>query len=264
MKSPPSIQSFSFISSSNFVHMVHHILRLTHAWPLPLCTAPAQSEPVCLPTSAAAGAWLAAIYRHFWKEAGIRVPRSPSVYTHTAAGSNWVNEGESGGARKCGFSALHPHIPAAFPTTVLLLSCSSVDLWTAFFSPICSKHPLHWSGDCLLAVDFAVDSSSIGAQSVPAVRLSVEQSEEDLSLSVIFYSILLPCLTLRWNARSELFHLRFVDVHSGKGRGGMNRVGGERKTSRGLHVARFVNDVKRLIRYDCALSLRILTSALDL
>lgn len=115
MKSPPSIQSFSFISSSNFVHMVHHILRLPHAWPLPLCTAPTQSEPVCLPTSAAAGAWLAAIYRHFWKEAGNRVPRSPSVYTHTAAGSNWVNEGESGGARECGFSALHPHIPAAFP-----------------------------------------------------------------------------------------------------------------------------------------------------
>lgn len=48
----------------------------------------ASEGPPCLLASAAAGARLAAILRHFWKEAGIIVPRSPSVYTQRRAGSN--------------------------------------------------------------------------------------------------------------------------------------------------------------------------------
>ena len=189
MKSPPSIQSFSFISSSNFVHMVHHILRLTHAWPLPLCTAPTQSEPVCLPASAAAGTRLAAIYRHFRKEAGIRVPRSPSVYTHRAAGSNWVNEGESGGSEGVWLLCLASSHPCSFPTTVLPLSCSSVDLWTALFTPICSKPSPHWSVDRLLAVDFCSGKQhrSTKCPCCPFVRGTVRGGPESSALSQCYF-----------------------------------------------------------------------------
>lgn len=127
---PPSIQSFSFISSSNFVHMVSHIHRLWHTLsPAHFAHLPTNEGPLCLPTSTAAGAWLAAILGHFfWKEAGFGVPRSLTVYTHRVAGSNWVNEGESGGAMESGFTALHPRIPKPF---LQLCFQSLVLLWTS-------------------------------------------------------------------------------------------------------------------------------------
>lgn len=54
---------------------------------------PPNEGPQSLPSSAAVGAWLAAIFRHFWEEAGIRVPRSPSVYTHREqAVTEWMRE----------------------------------------------------------------------------------------------------------------------------------------------------------------------------
>lgn len=135
---PPSIQSFSFISSSNWVHMVCLTTSIPwHAQPCLLCTSPGQWGPSISPASAAANAWLAAILRYFWKEAGIRVPRSPCVYTHASAGSNWVNEAESRAARECGSL---PCILAShsIPTEMLPLSRSSIDLWTVgfFFSSV--------------------------------------------------------------------------------------------------------------------------------
>lgn len=99
--------------------------------------------------------------------------------------------------------------------------------------------------DCLLAVDFA-QASSVPAQSVPAICFSVEQAEsegEQKALRSVL--VLLPCSTLRWNARSELFHLRVVDDHSGKERRGMNLVGGG-ETARGSHFARFVNECEEV------------------
>lgn len=60
----------------------------------------------------------------FWKEAGIRVPRSPSVYTHTGAGSNSVNEGEPGGAMECGCILASSSIP----TAMLPLSGTAMDV----------------------------------------------------------------------------------------------------------------------------------------
>lgn len=96
---------------------------------------PANEGPLSPPASAAADAWLDAILRYFWKEAWIRVPRSPCVYTHTSASSNWVTEAESRAVRKCGSL---PCILAShsIPTAMLPLSCSSVDLGTVFFSSV--------------------------------------------------------------------------------------------------------------------------------
>lgn len=95
-----------------------------------------------------------------------------------------------------------------------------------------------------MAADFA-QASSIGVQTVPAACFSVEQavSEDDQKASHLSHSVLflLPCLTLRWNARSELFHLRVVDVHSGKESWGLSWVGGD-ETAWGSHVACFVNE----------------------
>lgn len=111
---------------------------------------PANEGPLSPPASAAADAWLDAILGYFWKEAWIRVPRSSSVYTHTSAGSNWVNEAESRAVRKRG-SLLCILASHSFPTAMLPLSCSSVDLWTVFFF-ICSTatdqgsyHTSQWS-----------------------------------------------------------------------------------------------------------------------
>lgn len=141
---PPSIQSFSFISSSNLVHMVCLTTSTSDALgPAYFVRLPPNEGPLSLPASAAAGAWLAAILRHFWKEAGIRVPRSPSVYTHTAAGSNWVNEGESGGAMECGFSALHPRIPQHSHSSLVLLWTSEQFLSSRLFVSYRSKLPQH-------------------------------------------------------------------------------------------------------------------------
>lgn len=98
--------------------------------------------------------------------------------------------------------------------------------------------------ECLLAVDFA-QTSGIGVQTVPAVCFSVRRQCQSrtrtpphLSHSVLF---LLPCLSLRWNARSELFNLRVVDVHSGKESWATTSVGGD-DTAWDSHVACFVNE----------------------
>lgn len=151
------------------------------------------------------------------------------LFTHTqGAGSNWVNEGESGGARQCGFSALHPLHPTAFPQ---LCFHSLVLPWTSeqFFISICSARTdqsFHSSTNqwtvCSL-LDFA-QASSKGAQSVPAVCGTGSAGKTTRKLIQFYF--LLPCLTLRWNARSELFHLRVVDVHSGKREARDGGVGG--------------------------------------
>lgn len=84
MKPPPiHSKAFSFISSSNFVHMVSHTTPASATLgPAHSVQSPTNEAPRCPPSSAAVAARLAAIFRHFGEEAGIRVPRSPSVYTH--------------------------------------------------------------------------------------------------------------------------------------------------------------------------------------
>lgn len=143
---------------------------------------------------------MAAILRHFWKEAWIRVPRSPSVYTHMGAGSNRVNEGESGGARECGFSTLHPCIPQhshSYASTLLFfhgpLNSFSVSICSARTDQIFTSTNQWTVCSLWILLRQAVQEHKVSL-------LSVEQAvpEDDhkaqLSHSVLF---LLPCLTLR-------------------------------------------------------------------
>lgn len=191
---------------------------------------PANESPLSPPASAAAHAWLDAILRHFWKEAWIRVPRSPCVYTHTSAGSNWVNEAESRAVRKCGSL---PCILAShgIPTAMLPLSCSSVDLWTVFFHQLLLIKALTTLTSGVSACSGFCSGKRYRSTNCPCCLFLCEEavSEHDQKASHLSHSVLflLPCLSLRWNARSELFHLRVVDVHSGKESGGTNSVGGD-------------------------------------
>lgn len=149
---PHPIHSIFLISCSNFVHMVP----LTTSTSITLSPAQfvallANGSLLPLLASAAAGARLAAILRHFWREAWIRVPRSPTVYTHTGAGSHRLNEGNSRGAKECGCSAVHPHIPQhslSYASTLLIFHgpfffyiCSVIISSTALISgpPACSR-----------------------------------------------------------------------------------------------------------------------------
>lgn len=143
MKPPsPPIQSFSLISSSNLVHMVHLTTSASDTLLCLLCTSSDQWRPSVSPSAAAASAWLAAILRHFWKEAEIRVPRSLSVYTHSEQPvTEWMRESQ--GER--GSVACLPCILASrsIPTAMLPISPSSMDLWTALlFAYLFSTH---WS-----------------------------------------------------------------------------------------------------------------------
>lgn len=241
----PSIQSFSLISSSNLVHMVHLTTSASDSLPCLHWASPGQWRPPVSPTSAAAVMGLDAILRHFWKEAGIRVPRSLSVYTHSErAVTEWMR-GESGGERECGFSALHPCVPQH--------SHSYASILLFFHGPLNSlfpsvQHVLIKASTAITSGQPAYSGFCSGKQDRSAASvLSVALSEQagDNEKARLYHSVLLllPCLTLCWNARSELCHLRIVDVHSGKERRGMNWVGGD-ETARGSHVACFAS-VKR-------------------
>ena len=176
-----------------------------------------------LPASAAASARLAAILRLFFfgRRRGLEYLVLP-LFTHTQAASNRVNEGERRGARECGFSASASSHPSAFPQMCVH---AVVHLWTAelffFFFCICSAltAPLACTGFC----------SGSQLQSDPLMsKQAVSQEWPGSSADSVLF--LLPCLILRWNARSELFDLCVVDVLSGKGRGGMR--GGDRGSPR--------------------------------
>lgn len=123
-------------------HGLSHNLLLWHSGACLLCASPGpmRDQRVSRPLLQRPPDWLLFL-GIFRKEAGIRVPRFPSVYTHAGAASNWENEGESGGARECGFSALHPRIPQHSHRYASTL-WSSDDCWVYFilFS-ICS----YWS-----------------------------------------------------------------------------------------------------------------------
>lgn len=109
-------------------HGVSHPPPLTHTQPCPLCTSPHQWGPSVSPNLYCSRSLIGCYsWAFFWKEAGIGVPRSLTVYTHTVAGSNWVNEGESRGAMESGFTASHPRIPKSF---LQLCFQSLVLLWT--------------------------------------------------------------------------------------------------------------------------------------
>lgn len=108
-------------------HGVSHNLAL----PCLLCASPGQWRLSVSAHSAAAGALLAAILRHFWKEVEIRVPHSPSVYTHSEqAVTEWMRESQ-------GDWGSLPSLPciltsSSIPTYMLPVSCSFTDLWILF------------------------------------------------------------------------------------------------------------------------------------
>ncbi len=194
MKSPPfHSKLFLHIFFKLCAHGVSHPPPLTRS-ALPTLHISPPMTPLCVsqPLLQQAPDWLLFL-GIFWKEAGIGVPRSLTVYTHTQerAVTEWMREspGErwSVASLPCILAfPKHSHIYAS-----RLLSCTrslSSSFSMHLFSSCWSKEPV----DCLLAVDSA-QASSIGAQSVPAVCFSVKHAESDddlkalLSCSVLFF-----------------------------------------------------------------------------
>lgn len=106
----PSIQSFSFIFSSNLVHMVSHNLRLWHTQPCLLCISPPPMRAfgVSQELLQRSPDWLLFL-GPFGRRRRLEYLVLP-LFTHIEeqAVTEWM---ESGGTRECGFSALHPRIP---------------------------------------------------------------------------------------------------------------------------------------------------------